>query len=281
MSADDLAARRARALATPDTSGTVGAYTADDALLGISGSPVRSSRPVAIPTEADRLNRVSGPAALATADEWETAPRPAPETYDAAAAQIGYGQFVSTLAAMLVDAERMSERVLGVNARVEHEGELAAAAYLVDQLATLRADLARIEHGIVLAGSKALRRHPELERQGTLPDGRQFELRRGNTRKAWQHDDWQRDVRAKVLDAVSDSPLVDPATGEEVDVRRMVAAAVETAQSVHGSTGPKVTALRALALDPGDYAEQTPGLWSFDLSAPATTPTTSEGGPSL
>ena len=311
MSADDLAARWARALSarppaasdpTSEPSGLAGAYTADDRLVtdgsGLTPSeaaarqmvlrrpvaalapvpppPVRPARPpapAAIPREADRLERMSGPAALASADEWETAPRPVVEAYDAATAQAGYDLFVETLGRLLVDVDELSTRVLGLNARVEHEGQLEVAAYVADQLDELRADLARIAHGVVLAGSKALRRHPELSREGTLPDGRQYVLRRGKKRKAWKHEDWKRDLRVKLAEeAAADVPaeVVDPATGDVVDVRRIVAREVERAQAVHGATDPKVTELRRHGLDPADYAEEEPGLWAFDLSAPAT-----------
>lgn len=114
----------------------------------------------------------------------------------------------------------------------------------------------------------------DLPRKGVLPDGRPWELRRGKDRKGWDHEDWKRDVRQKVVEAAlvgRSRVLVDPDTGEELDVTPIVFQAVQNAQEVHGSTAPRVGQLRALTLDPDDYAETSPGTWGFTVTPPTTT----------
>lgn len=105
-------------------------------------------------------------------------------------------------------------------------------------------------------------------REGVLPDGRLYTLRRGANRKAWDHDTWKHDVRAQVL-ATRQVPaeLVDPDTGDLVNLPTLLAAV----QEVHGSTAPRVTGLKGLGLDPGDYCETTPGPWTVQAVAKTET----------
>jgi hypothetical protein len=83
---------------------------------------------------------------------------------------------------------------------------------------------------------------------------------RSTDRKAWQHDEWQRDVRTKVLQVhgLKGAQGVLTADGEvaPISVLHEVLRAVEGA---HGSAAPKTTALRALGLDARDYCESSPG----------------------
>lgn len=108
----------------------------------------------------------------------------------------------------------------------------------------------------------------------TLPDGRQAEVLRGATRKAWDHGAWQHDVRAAVLvqqGVDPDSTIVDAGTGEAVPIHGILSAV----QGVHGAQAPKSTALKALGLAAGDYCETLPGTISVKISAPeSTTPIT-------
>lgn len=114
---------------------------------------------------------------------------------------------------------------------------------------------------------------------GYLSDGRQYEVKRGGDRTAWDHDDWKRDVRRNVtaqvlkdrgLPEVAD--LVDD-DGQmlEVHLASMLQEAVTAAQEVHGSTAPKSTSLKALGLYAGDYSTTTPGPWRFSAAKPTTT----------
>lgn len=98
--------------------------------------------------------------------------------------------------------------------------------------------------------------------EGRLPDGRAYVLRKGATRKAWDHEEWRKDVRRQVLSGVGE--VVDPSTGESVDVAGLLAAV----QQVHGAGAPKVVALKGLGLDPGDYCETFSGPWGLQVTSP-------------
>lgn len=123
---------------------------------------------------------------------------------------------------------------------------------------------------------------------GALPDGRLWEVRRGKVRKAWDHDSWKHDARAKIANEVIDSVdgegqelvayVVHEETGqvEDLNVAALLIAAMATAQEVHGSTAPRVTALKSLGMDPDEYAETAPGLWSLAVASPDPTTTTEE-----
>lgn len=78
-------------------------------------------------------------------------------------------------------------------------------------------------------------------------------VRRSNERKEWDHQDWKHDVRGAILADIGDE-LYD-LEGNEVDV----AGLIRKAQDVHGAQAPKVTALRALGLDPQGYCHEVPG----------------------
>lgn len=86
-------------------------------------------------------------------------------------------------------------------------------------------------------------------------------------RKAWDHEGWQADVRHKVLQAagLKGAQGVINAAGEVLDasVLHDLMAAVE---GVHGSTAPRVTAMRQLGIDPDDYCERTPGGWQVKVT---------------
>jgi hypothetical protein len=113
--------------------------------------------------------------------------------------------------------------------------------------------------------------------EGELPDGRAFTVRRTADRKAWHHDAWQHDARAKVADQLlADVPeeLVDPSTGEAVPVGGLMLGAMAAIEAVHGAGAPKVTMLKALGLEPGDYCETVRGNWTVDAIALDRTPAT-------
>jgi hypothetical protein len=85
---------------------------------------------------------------------------------------------------------------------------------------------------------------------------------RGTERKSWDHEAWQRDVRAKVLRQhgllgvqgllTADGEVVPPQVLHEV---------LRAVESVHSSAGPKTTELRKLGLDARDYCESSPGAY--------------------
>ena len=108
---------------------------------------------------------------------------------------------------------------------------------------------------------------PTIGKTGTLPDGRRYTVRRGSNRKAWDHTAWKHDARAAVLgDHNLPAELVNPDSGELVNVLGILA----EVQEVAGSTGPRISALKALALDPDDYCTTEPGSWGvvFDTVEP-------------
>lgn len=113
-----------------------------------------------------------------------------------------------------------------------------------------------------------------MEREGRLTDGRPWTLKRGNTRKAWDHDEWKRAARGKIMAATLDALdlpstvlAVNPETGEQVDLdlARVLLEAETAVQEVHGSTAPRVTALKGLGLTPADYCEEVPGTWGVSV----------------
>lgn len=90
---------------------------------------------------------------------------------------------------------------------------------------------------------------------GTL----RVERTRSRDRKAWDHDGWKRDVRAKLLrhHGLLGAQVVS-ADGELLDAGKLHTLLAD-AQDVHGAGQPKVTALRGLGLDAMDYCETSPG----------------------
>lgn len=101
----------------------------------------------------------------------------------------------------------------------------------------------------------------ELEAPGLVA-----ERRRGTDRKSWDHAGWQHDVRAKALQAsgLRGAQLV-TAEGELVPAAEALQELLAKVQAAHGSTGPKVTALRSFGLDVRDYCESSPGAWSVKV----------------
>lgn len=148
--------------------------------------------------------------------------------------------------------------------------DYAAAAETIGWMQDTRRRLATLEAWL----AREMQRDPGTPDRIELPDGRVAEVLRGATRKAWDHTAWQHDVRAKVVERVlegHDDTLVNTATGEPVSLHDCLSAV----QAVHGAGAPKVTALKALGLDVGDYCETLPGTISVKISAPETdSPTT-------
>lgn len=104
-----------------------------------------------------------------------------------------------------------------------------------------------------------------VHKSGTLPDGRLYEVKRGGDRKGWDREQWEHDARAAVLRTRGVPALVvDPIQGDVINLLEVLAGV----QAVHGSGPPRVTALRALGLDPDDYSETTPGRWSVAVTNP-------------
>lgn len=150
------------------------------------------------------------------------------------------------------------------------QDDTAAAAMVVARVQ----DLVRRLRDIESLGARAIGQAAgRLE--GELPDGRQFKMHRTADRKAWRHDDWQRDARRAVLDHLALPPeLVNPEDGEFVNLYQVM----DAIEAVHGAQAPRSTNLRALGLEPGDYCETVRGNWKLDTVAPSTPTTTTDSG---
>lgn len=115
---------------------------------------------------------------------------------------------------------------------------------------------------------QALERDTEVACAKALPGARVdapgmfVERYRSQDRKQWKHEDWQADVRAKVLRAagLAGAQAVVTANGETLpaDVLHDV---LRSVQAAHSAAGPKTGAIRGLGLDPDDYCERSPGAW--------------------
>lgn len=134
-------------------------------------------------------------------------------------------------------------------------------AELLDGIRAQRVKLQALEVQAEEAAAKAL-----LDDMTTTPTLR-IERHRTTDRKAWQHADWQRDVRAKALQAhgLKGAQGVLTADGEVVDPS-VLFDLMATLQNAHGSTAPKTTTLRALGLDARDYCESSPGRWTVKVT---------------
>ena len=88
-----------------------------------------------------------------------------------------------------------------------------------------------------------------------------FERRVGTDRRAWQWDDLLPRLTRLHLDPGGTGEI--PSTAEAVEaMRRLIVDVI----GVTPSRGPRVTALRALGLDPDEYAETTPGRVSVQIT---------------
>lgn len=93
------------------------------------------------------------------------------------------------------------------------------------------------------------------------------ERHRTSDRKAWDHAGWQRDVRAKVLQAagLKGAEGVITADGEVLPASVLYDLLTQV-EAAHGSAAPKTTALRSLGLDARDYCETSPGRWTVRVT---------------
>jgi len=134
-------------------------------------------------------------------------------------------------------------------------------AELLHVIRTERTRLQALEVQAEEAAAKAL-----LDDMTTTPTLR-IERHRTADRKAWDHAEWQRDVRAKLLQAhgLKGAQGVLTADGEVLDASVLYDLMAEV-EAAHGSAAPKVTALRALGLDARDYCESSPGRWTVRVT---------------
>jgi hypothetical protein len=175
----------------------------------------------------------------------------------------------------LVAAMRYTDAVQALQAATAalDEAWLVAGPYLVDtrqadvvvgldeRIAEARRKLA--EHRAIVA--RDCGRAGTFPLEGRLPDGRPYQIAQGNSRTAWEHDRWKADVARELTSNWEGCQVVKPTTGEVFDAPTVLGSLVSAAQEVHGSTGPRVKALRTLGLSAEDYSERTPGPWSISV----------------
>lgn len=168
--------------------------------------------------------------------------------------------------------ENLTDAVTDLDAQVDALVEACTdpagtdVAELLDTVRGQRTRLYALEQRVEEAAAKAL-----LEDTTTTPVLR-IERHRTTERKAWDHTDWQRDVRAKALQAhgLKGAQGVLSADGEVLDASVLFDLAA-TLQAAHGSTAPRTTALRSLGLDARDYCESSPGRWVVKVTRMADT----------
>lgn len=176
---------------------------------------------------------------------------------------------------------------------VEAMGDLAAAVADLEAFRDTSADLEPQAQADAIALVKDLRQRlglveadlsttlgrAEGNHQGYLSDGRMFTLKRSPDRKAWNHDDWKRDVRRTIVRHTTDEMgstiqvLTEDGEVQDFDLGRLLHLAITEAQEVHGSTAPRTTALKRLNLYATDYCESSPGGWLLNAVKPTDTTT--------
>lgn len=125
----------------------------------------------------------------------------------------------------------------------------------------LRKRLQTVERDVELATAKAM-----MADEAETPTLR-VERRRGAERKAWQHDDWQRDVRAKALQSLGLKGAQGVLTADgEVLPAEVLHQAIALVESAHSAAAPKTGTLKALGLDARDYCESSPGAWAVRVT---------------
>lgn len=126
------------------------------------------------------------------------------------------------------------------------EQALHALSALRASVETIRQIDAALTRHLYLTGP-----HGDVEVEGIGVVG----IRRANDRKEWDHDSWRHDVRGAALEKTGATDEVFTADGESFDLAELLI----LVQNVHGATAPKVTALRALGLEPAAYCTERPG----------------------
>jgi len=219
-------------------------------------------------------------------DSWwagdDAAPEAADErTYTPQAGEAAIERLADALRALDSATNEADSTVMDAAQWMSDHLEVADLVSTVVLLQDLRRRLALVESYVARqAGHLAV--EVDAHREGVLPDGRRWTLKRGTTRKAWDHPGWKRDARAAVVRRAAeryrlrhlDTEVVDVETGELADLLAVLQTTVADAQEVHGSGAPRVTQLRALGIDPDDYCQTTPGPWGVLAVEPSDQPNT-------
>lgn len=199
---------------------------------------------------------------------WLSEPEPkAASNYDPEMGELAYSVIKDNMDALDVSLNE-------ADTLLADAAQFLAEALDVEGLVALAAKVADLKRGLAVAEAFLAREAGKVasemnRREGTLPDGRQFAVKRGAIRKAWDHLTWKRDVLNAIVSKVPASAVVvDSNTGEELDAAKVIGGFIALAQEVHGSTAPKVKALKSLTLDPDDYCTSTPGPYAVIITNP-------------
>lgn len=153
---------------------------------------------------------------------------------------------------------RLREAILAVDDQREQlaqAGDLDNLARGLVQLKTLVGDLNQLTRAVEDDVARLMpAKRVEIEGVGAI------ERRKGTDRKAWKWDDLLPILVRTYLDPDLTGEL--PSTPEAVD--RMRALIVEVI-GVTPSKGPRLTPLRALGIEPDEYAETTPGRTTVQI----------------
>jgi len=202
-----------------------------------------------------------------TTDEWWLAePMPkAADNYDESMGELSYSVLGDNLAALNDNLGEADTLLANATQYLVRLNDLEALATLAGQVADLKRGLGVAEAFIA---REAGRLAADMDyREGTLPDGRPFSVKRGSNRKAWDHQGWQRDARLAILAKFQvPAELVNPESGETVNA----IALMTEAEAVHGSGAPRVTNLKALSLRADDYCESHAGPYTVIITNPTT-----------
>ena len=204
--------------------------------------------------------------ASAMDDWWLDLPKPqAADNWDPEMGELKASVLTDNLAAVRENLAEGDTMLADACRWLEERDDLQALADLAATVQDLKRSLAVAEAYISRTAGAV--RSSGVTPPDALTDGRPFELRRSTTRKRWDHGGWKSAVLNAVLErheVAKGDVTVNASTGEPVDVP----AIIQAAQEVHGSTSPRVTNLKALGIDPGDFCEETPGPWSVSVIQP-------------
>jgi hypothetical protein len=218
------------------------------------------------------VERITGPDLT---DWWEADPPPeVPDAYTPAQGEEALAVLGDALASVADVMAAVDANLAPATRALADRLNVADLVATVDLIQWFRRRLGVAEAWVAREVGMLTAAEAASEKAGTLPDGRPYEVLRGANRKAWKHDQWQHDVRQTVIASLVPPTegtvlLVNGTTGEPLDAD--LSDLLAKVEAVHGSTAPRVTALKALGLSADDYCESSPGPYTVKITAPSTT----------
>lgn len=142
---------------------------------------------------------------------------------------------------------------------VGSEQLMATAQELATELFQLRSQIEVFKRKADEVEAELLAEMPEKKLE--VPGIGVFESRKATDRKQWQHAELQSTLIAKIRSG--EARTVDPETGEIVEEDDVAL----TARVFTATANPswRVTALKALDINPDEYCFATPGKWSVQF----------------